>query len=573
MKLKLLLTFMFTGFLIACSESQDSPGTSTAEPADTATESPVAPSETGSVAANGTCTGTYPSYWQDPRFPEMYESQQVSNQPPEGYNGPVFQLSDAFPSEFVDDADDQPWRSHKFNAMFDPKTDTATKTALADEYIWEVLKYIHAGNIDSGNVETDWDVCNNHTRAWFNIPFQTYNTLAGREFTHGLTREAPVSFSMDTSDEPLNGTMWAIGYFNANAAYTLGQVWQADGKPVIPTENVSFREGAVVGKPLFTTLNDTGMPMLQNMPALKANISDPAFCGCTPKEGESSCTMKEESEQCPRSLGNWGPVTLLQFDIAVKDSRAPGTQWVFGTFVADGQRKSSEENPWKRMSPLGLMWGNSTPPKGRLASGYPANPRKNGFDDQVIFWDTVDMLNANGGADKFAHPGHLGCNSRLDGPADKAYSSCMSCHGTASVADSNIKVPPIAAQFGGLTSECAMRPPEGSSTWIDASGAPASQKKIGNNGPLITYDEIDSIYMATTPAASPFNTTVQQPSGPVNILPGQPDYAGTDRSSWISLDYSLQFSISLVQWAQWQQHANDPKPAHQDVHHAVLPRR
>lgn len=563
MNVKLLIPLLLAGFVIACAEDK--------EPVQPAETSPAGPAPAAPTSVASTCSGTYPSYWQDPKFPEMYAGQEVSNQAPAGYTGRVFELSDTYPTSYVDEAADQPWRSNKFDAMFDTRTDDASKTALAEEYIWEVLKYIQAGNINSGNTDTDWNVCNNEIRSWYNIPYQTYNVLAGREFTHGLTREAPVGFSMNTSDEALRGTMWAIGFFNPTAAYTLGQVWQKDGTPRIPTENVSFEEGAVVGKPLFTTLNATGMPMLANLPAWQANISDPGFCGCTPTDG-NQCTMAEESQQCPRSLGNWGPVTLLQFDVLVKDSRAPSTQWVFGTFVADGERKAAESNPWNRISPLGLMWGNSTPPEGELASGYPDNPGENGFDDIVIFWDTVDMLNENGGSNTFAHPGHLGCNSRLDGPADKAYSACMSCHATASVADSSIKVPAIAAQFGGATSECALEDPGDASKWIDASGATASQKPpSGKEEPLITYPEIDSIYFATTPAASSFNTIVSTAGGYENIY-AAPVY-DPPQSDWISLDYSLQLSISIVQWQQWQQHVNAATPAEKRIHSAKLPRR
>ena len=562
MNVKYLIPLLLAGFLFACAEDK--------EPVQPAEISPAEPAPALTAVAN-TCSGTYPSYWQDPKFPEMYAGQEVSNQAPAGYTGRVFELSDTYPTSYVDEAADQPWRNNKFDAMFVPGTDNATKTALAEEYIWEVLKYIQAGNIDSGNTDMDWNVCNNEIRSWYHIPYQTYNVLAGRQFTHGLTREAPVGFSMDTSDETLSGTMWAIGFFNPTAAYTLGQVWQKDGTPRIPTENASFEEGAVVGKPLFTTLNATGMPMLANLPAWQANISDPEFCSCPSTDGKK-CTMAEESQHCPRSLGNWGPVTLLQFDVLVKDSRAPITQWVFGTFVADGERKAAESNPWNRISPLGLMWGNSTPPEGELASGYPDNPRENGFDDIVIFWDTVKMLNENGGSDIAARPGHLGCNSRLDGPADKAFSSCMSCHATASVADSGIKVPSIAAQFAGATSECALEDPEGSSNWIDAGGTPASQKPpSGQDAPLITYPEIDSIYFATTPAASSFNTIVSTAAGYENIY-AAPVY-DPPHSDWISLDYSLQFSISLVQWKQWQQHEVDAIPAEQRIHSAILPRR
>lgn len=537
---------------------------------------------------SGTCSGVYPSYWQDPKFPDMYAGQTISDQPSDDYDGPVFQLSDDFPTQLVDERPDQPWRDAKFDAMFDPSTDQALKSDLALEYSWLVMRYLQAGNIDSGNTDTDWNVCNNAVRSWYNIPYQTYNVLAGREFTHGLTREAPVSFSMSTTpangaNDTINGTMWAIGFFNPTAAYTLGTIWQKDGTPKIPTDDVWFEEGAVIGKPLFTTLTPTQMPMLNNIPAWSANISSPDFCGCTgtanpsydPSQATSAtnvknapCTMAQESQQCPRSLDQYGPVTLLQFDIAVKDSRAPTTQWVFGTFVADGQRKANEANPWNRISPLGLMWGNSTPPAGVLASSHPVDPRQNGFEDMVLFWDTVDMLNADGGNNAYAHPGHLGCNSRLDGPADKAYSSCMSCHGTASVADSTIAVPPIAPQFGGLTSECALQNADGK--WIDASGA--SAKTVTIDGATITYPDIDSLYFASTPAAKPWNAIANTRSGPVNVLPGQPAYKG-DRKDWISLDYSLQTSISIVQWMQWMEHANDPKPAHLDVHHAILPRR
>ncbi|GHA13585.1 hypothetical protein GCM10008090_24150 [Arenicella chitinivorans] len=565
MKIRMLILAILCSLLLACNAQTEQPQVTT----ESKPVKPVQPPVAQPVADTGTCTGTYPSYWQDPKFPEMYEGQLVSDQPPSGYQGPVFRLSDDFPRELVDESASQPWRAERFDALFDPATDPETKQQLGEEYSWLVMEYIQAGNINSGNVETDWDVCNNRVRAWYNIPFQTYNVLAGREFTHGLTREAPVSFSVNTAPEAAKGTMWAVGYFNPTAAYTLGTIWQADGTAKIPTQNVSFATGAVVGKPLFTTLSPAQMPMLSNLPAWKANISSPDFCGCKSTTGAAQCTMAEESQQCPRSLDEYGPVTLLQFDIAVKEPRARGTEWVFGTFVADGQRKADEPNPWNRISLLGLMWGNSTPPAGVLASAYPENPRQNGFEDMVINWDTVDMLNAYGGADKFAHPGHLGCNSRLDGPADKAYSSCMSCHGTASVADQNIKVPPIAPQFGGLTSECAMQTAEGK--WIDASGVKANIKSV--DGVDIGFSEIDSIYFASTPAAQPFNATVDTDQGPVNILPGQPDYAASDRTDWISLDYSLQTSISIVQWMQWQQHLADPKPANLDVHTAKLPRR
>lgn len=502
----------------------------------------------GGLADEGTCAGVFPSYWQDPdtTFRPMWRGQTISNTPPEGWSGPVFRLSDAYPTERQDDAAAQPWRNARFDALFDPATDPATKTALARDYAWAVMRYIQDGNIGSRDVTADWTLCNNPVRPWFHMPFQTYDVMSGREFAHGLTREAPVAFSVKAPGHPdasitINGTMWAVGFYNATGAYTIGRVWKPDGRAEVPTDNLSFDEGTVVGKLLFSTATPAQLPMLANMPAWRANISDPAFCACDAGPGKK-CTMIEESQQCARSSDAWGPVRLLQFDIAVKDHRAPVTEWVFGTFVADGQRKAGEANPWNRISPLGLMWGNDPPPAGGLASAYPADPRQHGFPGAVIFWETVDMLNAAGGAIASKRPGHLGCNNRLNGPADNANSSCLSCHMTASVPDRQRHTPPIIAQFQrGITHECvtpmASRPDSGT----DATGAPSTVR----NG--IPFSGMDSLFFANIAAGQPVNMTWRGR----NVIP-PPEYTAGRPTAWRALDFSLQLSVSLTQWKEWQ---------------------
>jgi len=558
-----VLILSLTGFILAC----------------------AGPPATDEVAAPtaGSCGSIFPSYWQDPdpRFADMWTGQTVSNTPPSDWAGPVFRLSDDYPSSPVDDAAAQPWRGARFDPMFASDTDQATKAALAEEYAWAVMHYIQEGNIDSGDVSTDWTMCENTTRPWFHIPFQTYEVLSSREFVHGLTREAPVTFSVQNPDHPdaslaMASTMWAVGFFNATAAYTLGTVWRPDGTAEVPTEDVRFREGAVVGKLLFNTLTPEQLPVLENMPTWTANISDPSFCNCTsaepagPDGKKPKCTMAEESQQCSRSTSAWNPVRLLQFDIAIKDHRAPETHWVYGTFVADGLRKAGESNPWNRISPLGLMWGNDTPPEGSYAHAFPSEPRQNGFAEEAIFWDTVDMLNAVGGATRAQRPGHLGCNSRLNGPADNPSSSCMSCHMTASVPDQNDNTPPIMAQFqgpinvdrtppgpSGVTFECV-----DPGTGTDASGSPAEVQ----NG--VPFASSDAIFFANTAAGVPINMTATTPDGPVNVLGDWPRYAD-GRADWISLDYSLQLSISLNQWLEWLENQQESQP----IHDAVLPGR
>ena len=511
----------------------------------------------GQVAPADTCTGTYPAYWQDvdPKFAEMWRDQDVSNAPTAAYSGPVFRLSDAYPRQLVDDKANQPWRAARFDAMFNPATSQDKKAKLAMEYGQLVFDYALAGNINQRG-QTDFDVCKNPVRPWFHMPFQTYDSAAGREFTHGLTREAPVTFSTKSGTGTASTTMWAVGIYNATAAYTIGQIWQTDGTAKIPTANINFAEGAVIAKPLFNTGTLDQFPILANMPAWKANISDPSFCKCKPAKGDD-CTLVEQSQQCSRSYAKWNDVKLLQFDISVRDSRAQGTGWVYGTFVADGRRKAKLKDAWRRMSLLGLMWGNDTPPAGQYAHNYPRNPRKNGFKEEVIFWDTVDELNSYGGTAVMQQMGHLGSNYRLNGPADNANGSCMSCHATASVPDSDLKTPPIMAQF----SKTAMTPQSAApfngtlAKGMDRSGAMAN---VQND---VSFTAVDAVYFANVMAGSSFDMTVNTPGGNVNLMgKGIPSYASPAQTTWIGLDYSLQLSQSLNQWMQWKAHQSATTP-------------
>ncbi len=491
-----------------------------------------------------TCSGTYPSYWQDinPKFADMWQGQAISNAPTGAYAGPVFKLSDDYPRQPVDDKANQPWRAAKFDPMFNPATSQEIKTKLAKEYAWLVYQYALAGNVHQKG-QVDFDVCKNPVRPWFHIPFQTYDPLSGREFIHGLTREAPVTFSIKSGTGTAATTMWAVGIYNATAAYTLGTVWQKDGTAKIPTANIRFNEGAVIAKPLFNTATLDQLPVLANMPQWNANISDPTFCACVPKEG-SQCTMVEQSQQCPRNFAAWSNVKLMQFDISTADSRAQGTGWVYGTFVADGRRKAGVKDPWQRVSLLGLMWGNDTPPVGQLAYNYPPEPRKNGFKEEVIFWDVADELNSFGGTGFVRRMGHLGSNHRLNGPADNANSSCMSCHGSASVPDVTFTTPPLLSQFSAITKQ-SVAPVIGlKAQGLDRSGAVATE----NN--KVTFSEIDAIYFANVMAGTSFNMTT---SSGINVMgEGVPNYPDPKQKTWISLDYSLQMSMSLTQWMQWQ---------------------
>lgn len=471
-----------------------------------------------------TCTGAYPSYFQDPAFAKtgMWDNQDIINQPPPGWSGPVFRLSDAF-SRAVPESR-YPWEGYN---PFDSSLNQEQKAAHAEKYIWSVMQYIQEGNIGNPDVGNDWKLCNNPKRQWFHIPYQTYDPMSGREYIHGLTREAPVTFTLNGNTK-VDTTVWAVGFYNPAAANSISKIWTGKPDPKIPTQNFHFNEGSVIGKLLFTTATPAQMPFLKNAPSWKANISDPTYCKCKGKDG-NTCTFKEQTQQCPRQMRD---VYLLQFDIAVKDSRSP-IGWTYGTFVADGERKAQEKNPWNRISPLGLMWGNDTPPIGTGAINYPADSRA-GLKQGAIFWDVADMLNEKTNA------GHLGCNSRLNGPADNAKSSCLSCHQTASVPDKNNKTPAILYQFGGFNN---------------------------NNGQCLTGNDplnlaIDQVYFKTFNCSESF-------TGPTDIVP-PPAYA-SGQNQWISTDFSLQVSISLTQWQEWN--ADKQKGMKLRVFDGVLPSR
>jgi len=468
----------------------------------------LAASSCAPAGAADTCSGSYPSYFQDPAFSAMgmWNDQVVINRPAPGWQGPVFRLSDRYRTGSVEKA--QPWQA------FDPFAKGLSqdqKREQAQGYIDAVIAYIWEGNIDSGDVATDWQLCDNPIRPWFHIPYQTYDPMSGREFVHGLTREAPVTMTLEERFA-LRTTIWAVGFYNPAAGKSLGTVWTGAPDPRMPASNFAFADGSVIGKLLFTTATPDQLPFLRNMPSWQANISAPEFCSCAPSNAGSTCTYQEQTEQCPRTVGT---VSLIQFDIAVRDARSP-IGWAYGTFVADGVRKAGERNPWKRISALGLIWGNDTPPVGQAAAAYPVDPRAKGFEEGVIFWDVVDML------DERTNAGHLGCDSRLNGPADNAKSSCLSCHQTASVPDQGNKTPAILFQFSGLDSGSGQCMPQ----------------------PTPKDLEIDQVYFQTLACSTSF-------SGPPAIVP-PPSYA-SGAKQWISTDFSLQLSISLTQWQEWQQ--------------------
>jgi hypothetical protein len=297
---------------------------------------------------------------------------------PPGWTGPVFELSQDYPRT-PPVAESLPWATIDFRA--DPKA-----------YAMAVRDYIFEGNVNPSDFNAPWVVQNNPVRKWYHAPWM-HAGPNGREFIHGLTRELASVPGQLWKNPPQNGNVqnWAVGFYNAPGGYAFGQAWCDPGKPNV-TSVVNFPEGTVSGKLLFSGAPNSQVPFLANSVTWTANIN--------------TVVTDPNSPRSPQT------VRLLQIDMAVRDSRATETGWVFGTLIYDPAVKSA--NPWEHMQPVGLSWGNDpgvTPTNGKPIRESWLNP-----DPTVKRPNLVQ---------------HYGWADRLNGPVDNPQSSCMSCHATA----------------------------------------------------------------------------------------------------------------------------------------------
>jgi len=289
---------------------------------------------------------------------------------PADWTGHVFKLAQDFPASVPADA--QPWLA------FDP-------VKQPDQYSRAVLAYFYEGNIRA-SVEDSFDPALNTKRKWWNAPWQNVG-FNGREPAHGLTRER---INEPGELDPNQKKFWnnyAVGFYNAAGASTIGRVWANHGAPD-STKGI-MPEGTVGAKLLFTTATPDEVPYLKGSP-------------------EWSSYIYTDVNGHPRPAPARGKVAvrLLQIDIAVKDKRSP-TGWVFGTFVYGGGpgAGTTPGSGWPNVSTVGLMWGNDPDAlDGPIKESW-INPK-------------VNMP-------------HIGYAGRLNGPVDNKFSSCLSCHSTA----------------------------------------------------------------------------------------------------------------------------------------------
>jgi len=459
-------------------------------------------------APSDTCVGAYESFWKDP-----------SNAPPAGAPH-VFRLSQAFPKQ-LPALDAGGW------TQIDPFSATTVdeRRTRSSQYIGAILDYILEGNVSDPPAESDFDLGKNAVRAWFHVPWMDANASKGREYVHGLTRELAATPGKLGLDQKVTEASWAVGFYNARGAYTIGQIFPgASGSDVRPPSTaLKFPEGSVVGKALFTTATRASVPPLEGAPKWRANILPPA---CGGKVGGTVKAPDGTTVECVRSLRD---MYLAQFDVAVVDARAP-LKWVFGTFTYD---HASGKPGWRGLRPVGLMWGNDPTllPKGTDPNKDPPKERGLTPPDRVkessMFTDTLPDW----------YKKDLGCAGRLDGPIDNPKSSCMSCHASASVP---LLIP---AQ---QTNPC--------------SGGKVTQPTVVR-APIMDFNKqcgdaaTDAIWFRNIPQSG----SITHPT----ICQG---------TSWVSLDYSLQVGEALANFMGSQPAPATPAPSAAPSASAAHPR-
>jgi hypothetical protein len=278
--------------------------------------------------------------------------------------GPWFKLSQSYPSTVP--ANDAPWLAIDF-------TDGVNG---ANSYLYALRDYAFDGMIDA-----DFKPELNNVRPWFHMPMMNFGPNA-REPMRGLTSERPITGPELGLKPGISIRNFAIGFYNAAGAVTIGQVWKTNRPDVTKAQ---FPQGAMTFKILFS------------------NVKPSDFQGADILAGAPQWTIA--------TAAGMQTVRLMQMDVAAVDARSP-TGWVFGTFAFD--INATDVSPWRRLRPVGLSWGNDP--------GF--TPADQAAGKQLKETTISDQIPAYAAA-------HLGWAGRTNGPIDNPVSGCLSCHSTA----------------------------------------------------------------------------------------------------------------------------------------------
>ena len=348
---------------------------------------------------------------------------------PNGYDGPWFQPSLLEQASTGVPSGSRPWR------QFDPRDSDDERLA----YALALRNYAFAGAIpraltpnlsaDSNYLDPDGGsvTAAQRNQKWYPAPRMFYgptNAPGSREAAHGMTLERTVRVG-ELGDNTETFRNYAVAYYDARGGRVFQRLWNVN-EPGVDTPRLNrmrFTNHSFVYKLLFSAAPPDAFPR---------DLLDGAL----------------ELDILPNPDGEPVSVRLMQIDIAVKDSRAGATGWYFATYAYD--RDLPGNSPWRKMAPVGLMWGND-----------PGGPP---IEQSWINPDAPDYALA-----------HLGVDGRLNGPVDNPASACMSCHATA-------QAPVVASMLP--TGACAQSRRE---DWFrNLSGSTAFGRRQNSGGSCLT---------------------------------------------------------------------------------------
>jgi len=289
-------------------------------------------------------------------------------------------------------------------AVFQPRFDYPVSPA-ADVYTWQAIsfrkepeRYLQAllAYALSGQDREHWRLAANGLRRWYHVPWLGPGAN-GREFIHGLTRARDLAPGELGAAQTSCRQNWVLAFYNDVGGAALGRMWGHGGRDP-DLSALPFPPGTVAVKLVFTEATVADDPRLAGAPELEANIHADA----SPDDAACARSIGADGKPAPRAPRM---LRLIQVDVAAREERASyKTGWVFGSFIYDGRLKG--DDPWAKLVPMGLMWGNDPQLTDEAAAGG-AKPRQS-----IVFKAAVGF----------------GRGGRMNGVVDERASACSSCH-------------------------------------------------------------------------------------------------------------------------------------------------
>ena len=261
--------------------------------------------------------------------------------PPSQYDGPLFRLSQKYPTVKPADAK-LPFLDIPFNENANEKNWL--------KYLLAVRQFCFEGNIQD---DLEWEIDDDPPK-WFHAPWQHWGRN-GREGINGLTREATAQPGQLAATQTDPFQTYAVGYYNAPGAYTIGQVWKDHFNPD-PTK-AKFPVGTVVFKLLFT------LATVKQVPFLDPPVEWLAYAETSKKDPSGADPRGAEGPADPN--GHHGP----------RQPRDQAQRRRLGLWHLLLQRRLKSKNPYENLVPVGLQWGNDKDDKVDMVNPPPWKPR------------------------------------------------------------------------------------------------------------------------------------------------------------------------------------------------------